>query len=350
MGNKRSNSVGTSPTGTRHLLEVKQLRTVFPTDDGEVKAVDGVSFHLDPGETLGIVGESGCGKSVMVLSIMRLLQPPGRVVGGEVLLKGRDLLDLPEGEMEKVRGAEIAMIFQDPMTSMNPVYRIGWQLQEPLRLHARLGKAEAKKAVLRMLERVGMPEPEKRARMYPHMFSGGMRQRAMIAMCLTTSPSVLIADEPTTALDVTIQAQILELLREINTDLGTATILITHNLGVVAGSCERVLVMYAGKVVEEGLTIDVFKNPKHPYTWALLRAIPRLDSDEQQRLMAIEGSPPDLSDVPSGCAFHPRCPFREARCVVDSPSLTSFGGDHRAACWVTAAGAELTVDRGDSLG
>jgi oligopeptide/dipeptide ABC transporter ATP-binding protein len=324
--------------------------TVFPTDDGDVKAVDGVSFHLDAGETLGVVGESGCGKSVTALSVMRLLQPPGYVAGGEVLFKGRDLLKLSETEMEKVRGAEIAMIFQDPMTSMNPVYRVGWQLQEPLRLHARLGRAEAKIAALKMLERVGMPEPEKRARMYPHMFSGGMRQRAMIAMCLMTAPSLLIADEPTTALDVTIQAQILELLREINAELGTATILITHNLGVVAGSCERVLVMYAGKVVEEGLTVDVFTNPKHPYTWALLRAIPRLDSDDEQRLIAIEGAPPDLTDVPSGCAFHPRCHFREDRCSAETPMLTGFGRDHRAACWVTSTGAELTVDRGERPG
>jgi len=331
---------------TQPLLEVRDLKTVFQTEDGEVRAVDGVSFHVDPGETLGIVGESGCGKSVTALSILGL-QAPGRIVGGDIRFKGRSLRDLSEKEMERVRGAEIAMIFQDPLTSLNPTYRVGWQVDEPLRWHKHASRAEARTESLRMLRLVGIPEPDRAAHLYPHVLSGGMRQRAMIAMCLTTSPSLLIADEPTTALDVTIQAQILELLREVNRRSATATILITHNLGVVAGNCQRVIVMYAGKVVEQGATLDVFKRPKHPYTWALLRAMPRLDTGGRSQLLAIEGAPPDLSDVPSGCAFHPRCRLREARCGSEVPPLTSFSPGHEAACWVTAAGTEL-VDNGQA--
>ncbi|MBO0709271.1 MAG: ABC transporter ATP-binding protein, partial [Candidatus Dormibacteraeota bacterium] len=243
---------------TEHLLEVRDLHTEFPSDEGTVRAVDGVSFHLDRGETLGIVGESGSGKSVTVMSVMRLIRPPGRIAGGQVLFRGRDLTRLTEGEMEGIRGEQIAMIFQDPMTSMNPVFRTGWQVGEPLRLHKKVGRRRAFQQAIEILGRVGIPEPKKRASMYPHEFSGGMRQRAMIAMGLTTAPAVLIADEPTTALDVTIQAQILELLREINQQFGTATVFITHNLGVVAGMCDRVMVMYAGHVVEEGPTDDVF--------------------------------------------------------------------------------------------
>jgi oligopeptide transport system ATP-binding protein len=324
-----------------HLLEVKNLRTEFPTREGVVKAVDGVSLHLDRGETLGIVGESGSGKSVTVLSVMRLLQHPGRIAGGEVLFRGRDLTRISESEMQEVRGEEIAMIFQDPMTSLNPVFRTGWQVGEPLRLHRGLNKAQALAESIKVLARVGIPEPEKRAQNYPHEFSGGMRQRAMIAMGLTTAPQVLIADEPTTALDVTIQAQILELLRQVNREFGTATILITHNLGVVAGMCERVMVMYAGRIVEAGPTEDVFANPKHPYTWSLLRSIPRLDAEEHQPLRAIEGLPPDLTNLPSGCAFHPRCAFRVAQCSKDVPVLASVGPTQQAACWVTQAGTEL---------
>src|ERR1700704_798190 len=262
------------------LLEVRGLKTVFPTKDGLVKAVDGVDFHLDAGETLGIVGESGSGKSVTVLSVMRLLQRPGRVVAGQVLFKGRDLLQSSEREMQEIRGQEIAMIFQDPMTSLNPVYRTGWQVGEPLRLHRGLNLGASIREAASVFSRVGIPEADKRVRAYPHELSGGMRQRAMIAMGLTTAPSVLIADEPTTALDVTIQAQILELLKDVNAKFGSATILITHNLGVVAGMCERVMVMYAGRVVEEGPTADVFAHPQHPYTWSLLHSIPRLDSEE----------------------------------------------------------------------
>jgi oligopeptide/dipeptide ABC transporter ATP-binding protein len=329
-----------------HLLQVRGLETVFPTRDGLVRAVDGVDFNLDRGETLGIVGESGSGKSVTVLSIMRLLQAPGRVVAGEVLFKGRDLLQSSEREMQEIRGEELAMIFQDPMTSLNPVYRTGWQVGEPLRLHRGMDLASSIREAVAVFRRVGISEPESRVRAYPHQFSGGMRQRAMIAMGLTTAPSVLIADEPTTALDVTIQAQILELLKKVNQEFGTATILITHNLGVVAGMCERVLVMYAGRVVETGATEDVFSHPKHPYTWALLRSIPRLDAEEHEQLRAIEGLPPDLTRLPGGCAFHPRCPFRVERCSEERPMLLPVGSSQRAACWVTQAGKDLDAQGG----
>ena len=324
-----------------HLLEVRGLKTQFPTKDGLVKAVDGIDFHVDPHETLGIVGESGSGKSMTVLSIMRLLPRPGRIVAGEVLYKGRDLVKASEAEIQEVRGEEIAMIFQDPMTSLNPVYRTGWQVGEPLRLHKGLKLADSLREAASMFTKVGIPEPEKRVQNYPHEFSGGMRQRAMIAMGLTTAPSVLIADEPTTALDVTIQAQILELLKQINREFGTATILITHNLGVVAGMCERVIVMYAGRVVEEGPTDDVFANPKHPYTWSLLQSIPRLDAEEHRALRVIEGMPPDLTSLPSGCAFHPRCLFRIDRCVHETPTLEWVGQTQRASCWVTQGGTDL---------
>ncbi|HKA51441.1 MAG TPA: ABC transporter ATP-binding protein [Candidatus Dormibacteraeota bacterium] len=324
-----------------HLLEVRGLKTQFPTKEGLVKAVDGVDFHIDPGETLGIVGESGSGKSMTVLSIMRLLPRPGRITAGEVMYKGRDLVKASEAEIQEVRGEEIAMIFQDPMTSLNPVYRTGWQVGEPLRLHKGLGLAESLREAVSIFTKVGIPEPQKRVQNYPHEFSGGMRQRAMIAMGLTTAPSVLIADEPTTALDVTIQAQILELLKRVNQEFGTATVLITHNLGVVAGMCERVMVMYAGRVVEEGPTDDVFATPRHPYTWSLLQSIPRLDAEAHEALRPIEGMPPDLTNLPEGCAFHPRCPFRIERCIHETPVLAWVGDTQRAACWVTQGGADL---------
>ncbi len=333
-----------------HLLEVRGLKTQFPTKEGLVKAVDGVDFHVDAGETLGIVGESGSGKSMTVLSLMRLLPRPGHIVGGEVLYKGRNLVKASEQEMQEVRGAEIAMIFQDPMTSLNPVYRTGWQVGEPLRLHRGLDLGRSLREAVSMFIKVGIPEPASRVQNYPHEFSGGMRQRAMIAMGLTTAPSVLIADEPTTALDVTIQAQILELLKQVNRDFGTATVLITHNLGVVAGMCERVLVMYAGRIVEEGPTDDVFASPKHPYTWSLLQSIPRLDAEAHEVLRAIEGMPPDLSDLPTGCAFHPRCPFRLQRCVEETPALGWVGQTQRAACWVTQGGSELSAAAAGSEG
>jgi oligopeptide transport system ATP-binding protein len=322
------------------LLEVHDLHTVFATKNGNVKAVDGVSLEINPGETLGIVGESGSGKSVTALSIMGL-QRPGKIVGGSVMYKGRDLTKATEGEMREIRGQDIAMIFQDPMTSLNPVFRTGWQVAEPVRLHHGVDKVKAMSVAVSMLAKVGIPAPATRARDYPHQFSGGMRQRAMIAMGLTTTPKVLIADEPTTALDVTIQAQILDLLRNVNRDFGTATILITHNLGVVAGMCERVMVMYAGRVVESGPTVDVFAHPKHPYTWSLLRSIPRLDAELHEPLKPIDGLPPDLIDLPSGCAFHPRCQFKIERCSRDTPVLNRVGETQLAACWVTQAGVEL---------
>jgi len=326
---------------TEPILRVRDLETKFFTDDGVVQAVDGVSFDLMPGETLGIVGESGCGKSMTALSLLRLVPEPGRVTGGEVLFKGNDILQMTADEVRDLRGKDLAMIFQDPMTSLNPVFKTGWQVGEPLQLHKQFDAKKALKEAIGFLQKVGIPEPEKRAQQYPHEFSGGMRQRAMIAMGLSTGPSVLIADEPTTALDVTIQAQILDLLRKVNHDFGTATILITHNLGVVAGMCERVMVMYAGRVVEQGPTEDVFANPKHPYTWALLRSIPRLDAEEHEPLRAIEGLPPDLINLPSGCPFHPRCPFRIDRCTREVPPLEPVGPTQLAACWVTQAGRDL---------
>ena len=326
---------------TQPLLEVRDLHTVFSTKEGTVKAVDGVSFDLTPGETLGIVVESGCGKSVTALSVMRL-QRPGKIVSGKVMFKGQDLTKLSEYEMREIRGREIAMIFQDPMTSLNPVFQVGWQVGEPTRLHHGWGAKKALASAVNMLSRVGIPSAESRANDYPHQFSGGMRQRAMIAMGLTTTPQVLIADEPTTALDVTIQAQILDLLRHVNREFGTATILITHNLGVVAGMCERIIVMYAGKVVESGPTKDVFAHPTHPYTWSLLRSIPRLDAEKHEPLKPIEGVPPNLADLPTGCAFHPRCVFRVDRCTRDVPALLRVGESQLAACWVTQAGGELT--------
>jgi len=325
---------------TQPLLEVQDLHTVFRTKEGTVKAVDGVSFELTPGETLGIVGESGCGKSVTALSIMRL-QRPGRIVGGKVMFKGQDLTRLTEPEMREIRGKEIAMIFQDPMTSLNPVFDVGWQVGEPTRVHHGWDAKRALASAVNMLGRVGIPAAASRAEDYPHQFSGGMRQRVMIAMGLTMTPQVLIADEPTTALDVTIQAQILDLLRDVNREFGTATILITHNLGVVAGMCQRVIVMYAGRVVESGPTTDVFAHPKHPYTWSLLRSIPRLDAETHEPLRPIEGVPPNLIDLPSGCVFHPRCVFRIERCAKDVPALLQVNDTQHAACWVTQAGGEL---------
>jgi oligopeptide transport system ATP-binding protein len=325
------------------VLEVKDLKTQFFTREGVVKAVDGVSFELEAGETLGIVGESGSGKSVTALSIMRLVPRPGRIIDGHVMLKDQDLTKLSESEMQEVRGESIAMIFQDPMTSLNPVFRVGWQVAEPLVVHDEKKRPNALGEATAMLKKVGIPHAEQRSKDFPHQFSGGMRQRAMIAMGLTTMPSVLIADEPTTALDVTIQAQILELLRDVNREFGTATVLITHNLGVVAGMCQRVLVMYAGKIVESGPTEDVFAHPQHPYTWSLLKSIPRLDADRHEPLLPIKGVPPDLLDVPPGCAFHPRCTFKIDRCSRDVPELLQVGETQMAACWVTQAGTKLNA-------
>ncbi len=317
------------------MLEVKNLSTSFFTDDGEVKAVREVSFTLNAGETLGIVGESGCGKSVTAMSVLGLVQRPGRIVGGEVLFKDRDLTKLNQEELRQVRGREIAMIFQDPLSSMNPVLRIGYQIDEAMLVHDRIPRAEVHERGIDLLRQVRVPDAPRRSRDYPHQFSGGMRQRAMIAMGLSNRPEVLIADEPTTALDVTVQAQILELLRDLNEDTGTSIILITHNLGVVAGLCKRVIVMYAGEIVEEGPVEQIFESPQHPYTWSLLRSLPRVDSNRRDRLRSIEGLPPDLIALPPGCKFNPRCPFRIEKCFVDEPELQPVAVGQHAACWVT---------------
>ena len=317
------------------VLQVKGLKTQFFTDDGIVQAVDDVSFDLHAGETLGIVGESGCGKSVTALSILRLVQEPGRIVSGEIRFKDDDLLTMSEDEVREIRGKDIAMIFQDPLSSLNPVLPIGFQIQEAMNAHNRISNRDTRKRAVELLQKVRIPSARERLRDYPHQFSGGMRQRVMIAMALSNSPSILIADEPTTALDVTVQAQILELLRDLNEDLKTAIIMITHNMGVVAGLCSRVIVMYAGRIVEEGPVERIFKNPQHPYTWSLLQSIPRVDSDRSKRLLSIEGLPPDLIAPPKGCRFHPRCQFKIQRCLTDDPPLMEVGPDQEAACWVT---------------
>jgi oligopeptide transport system ATP-binding protein len=316
------------------LLEVRNLETHFKTQDGLVKAVNNVSFHVDRGETLGIVGESGSGKSVTSLSIMRLIpSPPGKIVGGELIFDGENLLDLSEEEMRHVRGNRIAMIFQDPMTSLNPVLTIGRQITESLELHMKMSGAEARKRAVDLLSMVGIPSPGGRLDDYPHQFSGGMRQRVMIAMALSCNPELLIADEPTTALDVTIQAQILELINRLKNELGTAVIIITHDLGVVAGMADRVNVMYAGGVVEEGTTAEIFGNPRMPYTIGLLRSIPRLDEGEGRKLTPIRGLPPDLINLPQICPFSPRCDYFVAgKCDQTVPPLRPVGADHRAAC------------------
>jgi oligopeptide/dipeptide ABC transporter ATP-binding protein len=328
------------------VLEVRGLSTSFFTDDGEVKAVRDVSFDLAAGETLGIVGESGCGKSVTALSILGLVARPGRVVAGEILFKGRDLLGIDREELRQIRGRDIAMIFQDPLSSLNPVHRIGAQIEEAMRAHDKIAPREVRPRGLDLLRQVHVPDSARRVRDYPHQFSGGMRQRVMIAMGLSNRPEILIADEPTTALDVTVQAQILQLLRDLNRDLGTSIILITHNLGVVAGLCKRVVVMYAGEIVEEGSTEQIFDSPQHPYTWSLLRSLPRVDADRHERLRSIEGLPPDLIAPPQGCKFNPRCPFRLERCFSEDPELEPVGDGHIAACWVTMKRAYAEMGAG----
>ncbi|RRR68439.1 MAG: ABC transporter ATP-binding protein [Candidatus Viridilinea halotolerans] len=315
------------------LLEVRNLQTHFHTQDGIVKAVDGVSFHVNRGETLGIVGESGCGKSVTSLSIMRLIPcPPGHVAGGEILFDGKDLLGLSEEQMRHIRGNRIAMIFQDPMTSLNPVLTVGRQITEALELHMQLSRKAALTRATELLDMVGIPSPGKRLDNYPHQFSGGMRQRVMIAMALSCDPELLIADEPTTALDVTIQAQILELINRLRDELQTAVMIITHDLGVVAGMTDRVTVMYAGRVVEEGSTKAIFANPRMPYTIGLLRSIPRLDEQERRKLTPIRGLPPNLIDLPAMCPFSPRCDYVQEACLHQIPHLRAVGPDHHAAC------------------
>jgi len=316
------------------LLDVKNLKTSFKTSAGEVHAVRGVSFYLEKGEALGIVGESGCGKSVTMMSIMRLLADNGRLVGGEILFNGKDISNVKEVEMESIRGNDIGMIFQDPMTSLNPVYTIGDQLMEPLLKHKKISKAEARKEAIKMLGLVGIPSPEKRMKQYPHEFSGGMRQRAMIAMSLICEPKLIIADEPTTALDVTIQAQILDLMKELKQKLDTAIILITHDLGVVADVCSRINVMYGGIVVETGTAEDIFYRGKHPYTWGLLRSVPNPKEDVKEKLIPIEGQPPDLLKPPVGCPFAARCDYAMKICIQKQPPLFEIGDKHRTACWL----------------
>ncbi len=317
------------------LLEVKNLKTQFFTQDGVVKAVDGVSFYVDQGETLGIVGESGCGKSVSVLSVMRLIpQPPGKIVDGEVIFEGQDLLKLSDDDIRKVRGNKIAMVFQDPMTSLNPVLTIGRQIGEALELHMGMSKEEARKRSAELLSMVGIPEAASRLDDYPHQFSGGMRQRAMIAMALACNPQLLIADEPTTALDVTIQAQILDLVKRLRDEIGMAIIWITHDLGVVAGLADRMMVMYAGHVVEEAPVKEMYADPRHPYTIGLLGSLPRLDEARAERLQSIEGLPPDLISLPPGCPFEPRCVYAIEQCRLERPSLQPVAPRHTVACWV----------------
>jgi len=317
-----------------NLLEVKDLATHFFTQDGVVKAVDGISYNLAEGEVLGVVGESGCGKSVHALSIMRLVaNPPGRTVGGEILFEGENLLNMDDSEMRHIRGNRIAMVFQEPMTSLNPVLTIGRQLTETLELHQNMARQEARARAAELLQTVGIPDAESRLSDYPHQFSGGMRQRVMIAMALSCNPRLIIADEPTTALDVTIQAQILELMRDLAEEFGTAMVIITHNLGVVARYAHRVVVMYAGKIVETGTANDIYRNPRHPYTLALLNSVPRLDATERVRLDAIQGLPPDLVDLPQGCSFAPRCKYAYERCTQETPILVETDTDHTSACW-----------------
>ena len=316
-----------------HLIEIHGLSTYFHMESGIAKAVQDVSFYIDAGEMLGLVGESGCGKSVTSLSIMRLVpSPPGRIESGEILFKGSNLINLSEAEMRKIRGNDIAMIFQEPMTSLNPVFTIGSQIIEAVRLHQKVGKKEAHKRTVEMLKRVGMSDPEQRVYEYPHQLSGGMRQRVMIAMALSCNPELLIADEPSTALDVTIQAQIMDLLAKLQDELGMAILLITHDLGVVAESVDRMEVMYAGRIVEEGTTEDVFENPGHPYTVGLIESVPRLDI-VQERLSVIRGTVPDPADLPSGCPFNPRCPLADDHCRAELPELESIGINHASRCF-----------------
>jgi oligopeptide transport system ATP-binding protein len=316
------------------LLEVKNLQTYFSTREGTVKAVDGISYDVMEGETVGIVGESGCGKSVSALSILNLIpDPPGKIVGGELIFEGRDLLQLSEKEIRRIRGNEIAMIFQEPMTSLNPVLTIGRQVSEPLELHRGMNKSKSIQESIKLLEAVQIPAGESRIGGYPHQFSGGMRQRVMIAMALSCSPKLLIADEPTTAIDVTIQAQLLELMQALARDTGASLILITHNLGVVARYADRVNVMYAGRIVEKGTAEDIYHDPRHPYTIGLLRSVPRLDEAIKEKLIPIEGIPPDLTDVPKGCAFHPRCSFAFDQCSQETPLLNAVSNGHYKACW-----------------
>jgi oligopeptide/dipeptide ABC transporter ATP-binding protein len=319
---------------SERILEINNLRTRFHIAEGTVYAVNGVSFSLNQGETIGVVGESGCGKSVTMLSIMGLIPiPPGDIASGEALFRGRDLLKITDSEMEQIRGKDIAMVFQDPMTALNPVLSIGRQLGEPLRVHLGMNKEAVRQRSIELLEQVGIPDPAHRLSEYPHQLSGGQRQRAMIAMALACVPSILIADEPTTALDVTIQAQIVELVQRFRDQMAMSVIWITHDLGVVAEIAERVLVMYAGFIVEEALVDDLYEDPRHPYTLALLAALPRVDRRRDHRLLSIPGAPPNLLVQPKGCPFAARCELVFDRCREEMPPLIEVAGNHQAACW-----------------
>jgi oligopeptide transport system ATP-binding protein len=317
------------------LLQVKDLRTHFHTEEGLVKAVDGVTFDVQEGETLALVGESGCGKSISALSLLKLIPiPPGRIVSGEVIFEGEDLMKLSENEIRKIRGNRISMVFQEPMTSLNPVLTIGKQMTEALELHLKLSKEAATARAVQLLEMVGVAEAERRITDYPHQFSGGMRQRVMIAMAMACNPRLLIADEPTTALDVTIQAQVLEVMARLSREFGTAVIIITHNLGVVARYADRVNVMYAGRIIEMSTAVEVYRDPRHPYTLGLLKSVPRLDQVTDEKLVPIEGLPPDLGHLPPGCAFYARCTYRIDKCREEYPPLALVAENHYAACWV----------------
>jgi len=331
-----------------HLLEVNNLETHFPTRAGMVRAVNGVSFYLDSGELLGLVGESGCGKSITALSIMRLIAPPGKIVGGQIAFDGKNLLQLSEAEMRQIRGDDIAMIFQDPMTSLNPVFTVGEQIAEALRLHRKLSRKAARAAAIEAMQEVAIPDPVRRVDDYPHQLSGGMRQRVMIAMALACDPKLLIADEPTTALDVTIQAQILELLDELRKNRELAVLLITHDLGVVAEVADRVAVMYTGKIVEESPVEELFARPKHPYTEGLLRSVPKLTSAtvaKKERLETIEGTVPSPTDLPPGCHFAPRCPHRMPRCTEEEIPLYDLEGGVKVRCVLFDLAAAVAADR-----
>jgi len=324
------------------ILDIQNLETEFHTQDGVVHAVNGISYSLGEGETLGVVGESGCGKSVSMLSVMRLLpQPPAKIKADHIKFFGRNLLDFSDAEMHNVRGSQIAMIFQDPMTSLNPVLTIGFQLKEPLKLHLGMSEQEAEDRAVELLELVGIPEARARLKDYPHQFSGGMRQRVMIAMALSCNPALLIADEPTTALDVTIQAQIVDLVKQLREQFGQALIWITHDLGVVAGLAERVVVMYAGYIVEDALIDDLYADPQHPYTKALLRSLPRVDGVRSEKLDTIDGLPPDLIALPKGCPFAARCSYVKDKCREMNPPLEERGARHRVACWINIETGEL---------
>jgi peptide/nickel transport system ATP-binding protein len=324
------------------LLEVKDLSVHFKTEDGLVKAVDGVSFSIMPGEALGVVGESGSGKSVTFLTVLGLTQySKNAIIEGQILFQGEDLLKVPKEEMRQFRGRRLSMIFQDPMTSLHPFYKVGYQLSEAIRAHQKISKREAMEQSIEMLRRVGIPKPDERARQFPHEFSGGMRQRAMIAMALTLNPDLLIADEPTTALDVTVQAQILDLIGRLRSEFNAAVVVITHDMGVVAEHTDSIQVMYAGRIVETGTRDDIYYNSHHPYTWGLLDSIPRLsETDAHERLNPIKGLPPSLIFVPSGCSFHPRCPHAFDRCSVEDPLLLPSEGIHASACHLPVADKE----------